>query len=125
MKLSNFTLESLGLKGNYLVTINYIESNEKQSEFYEFLNKQNTLHRKADERHSFLEIKKELSVNFLSLIKNESSVVNANYSSPINKETSVEVPSNAVKIDEISYDAFYQSKDSMPARNSLKLWIFI
>lgn len=36
MTISEFTLESLGLKGNYSVMINYYESNER-SKFIEFL----------------------------------------------------------------------------------------
>ena len=37
MQCANFTLESLGLKGNYCVTISYVNSEETNIKFLEFL----------------------------------------------------------------------------------------
>lgn len=107
MKMSDFTLKSLGLKGNYLVTISYIEADadENHFEFVEFLNRHKNLSHDITESYS-LKIAQ----------KNHSNVL-----PPAPNNTSIEASSVPVKVNEISYEVFCQSKDSIPARNISRL----
>jgi hypothetical protein len=98
--MSDFTLESLGLKGNYIVIINYTGSNENHSDFVEFLNRHKNLKHETTENCS-PKIEKESSTNVLPSIPS--------------KDFSKCLPV-AIKLDEISYEIFSQSKESIPAR---------
>lgn len=101
MKISNFKLESLGLKGNYLVSINYIESNENYSEFSDFLDGHRTLKHEIAKTNNYPVIEKNTYANILPAAP---------------KNASINSSLAAINVNEISYEIFSQSKDSLPAR---------
>ena len=76
MMISDFTFQSLGLKGNYLVMINYTESNENLSEFAKFLDGHKNLKYEVTNASDSgaIESKIEPNANVISSIPNKTSI---------------------------------------------------
>ncbi len=97
MNISEFTLDSLGLKGNYSVMINYYESNDR-SKFIEFISENPNPDNKSQDVPKICT--KELlpkSDNFLST-------------------TTSTLSANALEVDEISFKIFRPSEQLISAR---------
>lgn len=110
MKISDFTLGSLGLKGNYLVSINYYDHSDIYSEFNEFLNKRQMLQCGKAENQLFVKSEKPKSGSVLPQALDE----------PPSKTLAV---TDSIK--NISYKIFRQSKESIPARKKYFIIFFI
>lgn len=103
MMISDFTFQSLGLKGNYLVMINYTESNENLSEFAKFLDGHKNLKYEVTNASDSGAIESKIEPN-------------ANVISSIPNKTSIDFWPNTVNVNEISFEIFSKSKDCIPAR---------
>lgn len=113
MRLSKFTLDSLGLKGNYLVLINYCEANDR-SEFVKFLSKFqfNSLEFTEPSEGFTKKIQKDSSLAF--------SINDPKTQDPEDLTTLVNTVPN-----EINFKVFRPPKEIKEARNILKIFFLI
>lgn len=104
MRMSDFTLESLGLKGNYSVMINYADSYGIYSEFASFL-----MDRKVSE---------QIITENDTLLKKENEMKTTIMPQPPTK-FSTNIANIVVDVHEISYKVYRQSIVPVPARNNI------
>lgn len=105
MKISDFNLESLGLKGNYSVMINYIEAKEGHSEFIEFLASHKLSKYVLSENQNFIKSEIEMNLKAIPTAKIETT-------------TNISIQTVKANVAEIPFSIFRSSKDFSPARKN-------
>lgn len=106
MKISDFTLELLGLTGKYSVMINYIEASEGHSEFLEFLTTRKTSKKVLSDNQAFTASEIGMKSKAIPTLKTEAA-------------TNIPFQTVNANVTEIPFTISRPSRDSNPARKNI------